>query len=287
MAFSQEIITEKHLKGLFSAPPRPLPSKLFLVWDLFKFIFLYTISFLIIYGLLNLPALSLQAKYSYKVAIRNQVFAQPAWEKVVEETSEEAKIAAELPQINLNDDTLYIAKINVEVPVIFNVEAGQILNYLEKGVTHFKGTALPGEIGNVFITGHSSNYPWRQSPYNTVFALLNKLEEKDQIALVYENKKYLYEVAEVFTVKPKDVWVIKPTNEPILTLMTCYPVGTNLKRLIVRAKQVDVNALPVASTTLPATSKPASSAPPWLGPLRSHESETSETGPSLPELPGF
>ncbi|MBI2263149.1 sortase [Candidatus Berkelbacteria bacterium] len=264
MTLRQDLITEKHLKRLFTAPAEPTPSKLFLILDLSKFIFLYIVFFLLIYGLLNLPALTLQVKYSYKVTIRNQTFAPPAWEKNVEENSADNKIAAELPKINIIDNTLYIAKTDTEAPVIFNVEAAQILNYLEKGVVHFKGTALPGEKGNVFITGHSSNYPWRQSPYNTVFALLDKLEKKDQIALVYQNKKYLYEVAEVFTVKPKDVWVMQETEEPVLTLMTCYPLGTNLKRLIVRAKQIDAALIPAPKTT-----------------------PTSPSTPLLPKLPGF
>ena len=38
--------------------------------------------------------------------------------------------------------------------------------------------------------------------------------------------------------EPTDVSVLKQTDEPYLTLMTCYPPGTTSKRLIVKLKQI-------------------------------------------------
>lgn len=139
---------------------------------------------------------------------------------------------------NLSDNDLFIPKINVLAPVTWNVKESQILTDLNKGLVHFKDTALPGENGNVFIAGHSSNYWWTKSNFNRVFAILPELKIGDAIYLKYLGKKFIYQVTEIQTVSPKDVSVIAPTKNPILTLMTCVPVGTNQKRLIIKAKQI-------------------------------------------------
>lgn len=110
---------------------------------------------------------------------------------------------------------------------------------LREGVVHYPYTANPDQFGNVFITGHSSYYPWDEGRYKEIFALLHKLEVGDQYAITYQGKKYSYRVIEVFEIKPDDVSVLEqPLDKKISTLMTCTPIGTTLKRLIVRAELV-------------------------------------------------
>jgi LPXTG-site transpeptidase (sortase) family protein len=146
----------------------------------------------------------------------------------------------ESPLSELPDNYLMIPKINVKAPIIWNSETDEksMLKNLQNGVAHYKGTSLPDENGNVFITGHSSYYRWDKGKYKTVFTLLPKLEKDDEIVLSYKNNVYIYKVYDKFVVKPEDVWVLQPTPEPTLTLMTCVPIGTNLKRLIIRARPV-------------------------------------------------
>lgn len=106
---------------------------------------------------------------------------------------------------------------------------------LRGGVVRYPGTALPGEQGNAFIFGHSSNYPWVKSKYNDVFALLDTLEENDEIIVYYNQKKFIYRVTDRAVVKPGDVAVLEardPTKKEI-SLMTCWPIGTTLERLII------------------------------------------------------
>lgn len=109
---------------------------------------------------------------------------------------------------------------------------------LRKGVVRYPGTARPGEAGNVFIFGHSSNYPWVKSIYNDVFALLDELQTGDEITVYYFQKKYTYIVTDRATVKPGDVKALEardPTKKE-LTLMTCWPVGTTLERILIFAE---------------------------------------------------
>lgn len=96
-------------------------------------------------------------------------------------------------------------------------------------------------MGNVFIFGHSSNYPWIQSEYNNVFALLDQLQNGDEITIYYNQKKYTYRVTDRATVKPGDIEALEkrdPTKKE-LSLMTCWPVGTTLERLLIFAELIE------------------------------------------------
>lgn len=106
---------------------------------------------------------------------------------------------------------------------------------LKKWVVRYPGTARPGEVGNAFIFGHSSNYPWIKSEYNDVFALLDTLITGDEIIVYYGQHKYTYRVTDRATVKPGDTKVLasRDPNKKEISLMTCWPVGTALERYII------------------------------------------------------
>ena len=137
---------------------------------------------------------------------------------------------------------ILISKIGVKAPIIPEVSTANKLEYskaLENGVAHAKGTALPGESGNSFLFAHSSLNFWKLGKYATVFNLLNKLENGDTIIIVKDGKPYLYEVYSKEIVKG---WNTEPFDveydQPILTLVTCYPPGSTVNRLIVKAKKL-------------------------------------------------
>jgi len=140
--------------------------------------------------------------------------------------------------IELADNHLIIPKINVDAPIIWNVAEGDINAKMLEGIAHYNTTSLPDQMnGNVFLTGHSSNFWWIKSNYNQVFALLPKLEINDKIVVTYSGVKYVYQVYDKFIIKPSEISVLKPIeNKTILSLMSCVPLGTNINRLIVRAE---------------------------------------------------
>lgn len=147
-----------------------------------------------------------------------------------------------------SDDRLVIPKLAVNVPLLFpdSADDGVLLANLQDGVVHYPGTAMPGEEGNLFITGHSSQLAWQAGRYKDVFALLDKLEPGDQVLVYYARTKYVYEVTEERTVDPTEVSILDPTESPTLSLMTCWPVGTIARRLVTSAKLVSA---PNKSTT--------------------------------------
>lgn len=141
---------------------------------------------------------------------------------------------------NLNDNYLFIPKINLTAPINWEIAVDDVslLGSLKSGLSHFNISSLPGEIGNVFISGHSSYYWWDSGQYKKVFALLPELKVGDVMYLKYQNKPFIYQVEETKVVKPEETSVVGQTNYSVLTLMTCVPVGTAQNRLIVRSKQI-------------------------------------------------
>ena len=90
------------------------------------------------------------------------------------------------------------------------------------------------------IFGHST-LPQLYNPKNylTVFTFLPSLKKGDEIQVDYDEVKYKFKVEQMFEVKPEDIQILEQRQDnSYLTLVTCVPPGTYLKRLIVRAKIV-------------------------------------------------
>jgi len=105
-----------------------------------------------------------------------------------------------------------------------------------KNLSHFPGTALPGEVGNAFVTGHSVLPQFNDTEnYNAIFTKLSELELGDDVIVELGDQKLHFVVQYAKVVNPKDVGVLAPISEKgkNLTLMTCVPPGTNTKRLVV------------------------------------------------------
>jgi len=101
------------------------------------------------------------------------------------------------------------------------------------------GTML-GEVGNVAIAGHRTSW----------FLPLKEVQNGDEIELEWfdaKKKKMCkkeYVVKRMEVVEPADVHLLKPTDEDVLTLITCYPFGYGAwspQRYVVRARAAEAN----------------------------------------------
>lgn len=241
----------------------PIPKKpTSKILQLMDFILLSGIIFVIIFLVINFSA--------YKLIIINYVFPEQQIEKtkdlnnavgqkpvkqiLASVDNSKKHIKKLFPVLDLTiappDNRLIIPKIGKNIPIVemdVNNLQGEDWSELEKqiqdglrgGVVHYPGTAIPGQIGNVFITGHSSYYPWDKGQYKEVFALLPQLEKGDFYYVYYNQKKYSYHITEKKEVMPSNVQVLnQPDNERVSTLMTCVPVGTAIRRLILVGEQI-------------------------------------------------
>lgn len=133
---------------------------------------------------------------------------------------------------------LSIPKLGMSVNVVPNVDGGSDDIYneaLKSGVAHYKNTALPGSGSNILIFGHSSGV-WGAGSYTKIFSKLNNLVNGDEIVLKYNYKNYKYLVSNKKIIKATDLSPTEPTEREQLTLMTCWPIGTDSQRLTVIAK---------------------------------------------------
>ncbi|MBD3157036.1 sortase [Candidatus Peregrinibacteria bacterium] len=236
------------------------------IWSTLRFLSSSAIIFIVIFFAMNWNA--------YSTIIMNKFgFLKPAAEEEIDEQfpneeqlptidnqqelmdlSKDPEVQkTQMPPLALNvappDTRIIIPRINKNVPVI-TVSSEALLNRdwvrleqeiqeaLQDGVVHYPSTAFPDESGNTVITGHSSYFPWDPGRFKDVFALLHDVQVGDKIYMYYNQKRYDYEVYETKVVLPSQVEVLTQDGEDKLTLITCTPVGTNLKRLVVTARPI-------------------------------------------------
>ena len=145
---------------------------------------------------------------------------------------------------SIPDDTIAISTLGISAPIHWNTPLDEkvIQSNLETGVTHLDHTPVPGQVGFAVISGHSSNFFWDKGSYNTVFAPLGKLAIGQTIQVNYKGTNYLYTVQKKYEVTPDQVNILHSDgSQSGIRLLTCTPVGTSLRRLVVEAVQTSPN----------------------------------------------
>lgn len=129
-------------------------------------------------------------------------------------------------------------KLSVPSISLENVIVAVYSNDFDNMLAQLPGTAMPGEKGNVFITGHSSLPQNIAVNRKAFFINLPNVKKGDRVFADVLGQRFTYEVLGLRIVDPKDVSVIDPPDSGgrYLSLMTCVPPGFNTKRLVVFAK---------------------------------------------------
>lgn len=159
---------------------------------------------------------------------------------------------------------LIIPKINVDAPIDFNAKPDydSQMESLKNGIAWFGipgANAKPGQVGNMPLAGHSSNDLFETGNYKFVFARNEQLSLGDTFYINYDGVRYAYSITKKEVVSPKEVnKLIYPTEKPVVTLISCVPVGTSRDRLLVTAEQISPD--PLKAATAPAAPATASSA---------------------------
>ena len=137
---------------------------------------------------------------------------------------------------------LIIPKLNIDVPIHFGIPLDDVMEAMNNGVAHYRiagASAYPGEIGNLVITGHSAGDVYSSNPYKYIFSGLERLEDGDLIYVNYNSVRYTYRVIKKEVVEPTNVAsLVVDTDKPLITLVTCTPLGTSRYRLLVTGEQI-------------------------------------------------
>jgi len=102
---------------------------------------------------------------------------------------------------------------------------------LARGVGHLRGSAGPGERGNLVLAGHR----------DTFFRELQGIRQGDEVNIKGPEGEFEYKVESTAIVEPDQTEVLKPSDDATLTLITCYPfryIGNAPERFIVRATKI-------------------------------------------------
>ena len=118
-----------------------------------------------------------------------------------------------------------IDKIGIEYPIIEYSDA----NALWKSICKITSVNIDG-TSNLCLAGHNMRNL-------TMFGNLRRITNGDKIEITdLRGKKYIYDVYDKFYIEPNEVSIMNPTNDAIVTLITCN--DTSDKRLIVRGRLV-------------------------------------------------
>lgn len=144
--------------------------------------------------------------------------------------------------INETETTPGLTFYNISIPKLkiknASVEVGG--EDLSKSLIHYKGTTLPGKKGNAVIFGHSTlPQLFKPDNYLSIFSTLPTIKKGEKILVSYDGITYTYKIDEIFEVKPTQVEILNQKfDDAYLTVVTCVPPGTYLKRLVVRGRLI-------------------------------------------------
>lgn len=141
---------------------------------------------------------------------------------------------------NLPDTPVSVRYYNVSIPSLGISGAVAEIggDDLAKNLIHYKGTALPGRLGNTVIFGHSTLPQFfKPDNYLSIFSTLPTMKKGDKVQVDYDGVTYFYKTEEMFEVAPTDIQVLEQKyDDSYITLVTCVPPGTYLRRLVVRGR---------------------------------------------------
>lgn len=118
----------------------------------------------------------------------------------------------------------------IEIPAVGLAQPlfdGVTLHNIDRGPSHWPGTAMPGQPGNTVVAGHrvTNSRPFRN---------LDALTTGDEVIFEVGGTRSVYHVVDSLTVRPDDVWIANQTPASTGTLYACHPPGSQAFRFVVR-----------------------------------------------------
>jgi sortase A len=123
---------------------------------------------------------------------------------------------------------IQIPAIGVDHPIV----QGDGWEQLKKGVGQHVGTANPGQEGNMVLSAHNDIF-------GEIFRFLDQLSPGDEIIIFTNIRSYTYVITNTQVVEPTFVQVMDSTNDPTITLVSCYPYLIDNERIVVQANLID------------------------------------------------
>jgi sortase A len=120
---------------------------------------------------------------------------------------------------------IQIPAIDIDAPIV----QGDGWEQLKKGVAQHLGTPDPGQNGNIVLSAHND-------VFGEIFRHLDRLQEGDEVIVYTNQRAFVYIVKQTQVVEPTQVEVMAGTQEPVVTLISCYPYLVDNQRIVVTAE---------------------------------------------------
>lgn len=103
---------------------------------------------------------------------------------------------------------------------------GITLTAINRGPSHWPGSAMPGEVGNVVVAGH-------RTTYTRPFWDLQAVQPGDELVFTMaDGTRHVYVLDRTEVVDAADVHIIDQTRERTATLFACHPRGSARQRIV-------------------------------------------------------
>ena len=137
--------------------------------------------------------------------------------------------------------TLDIPKLGVSQ----KLQEGMTLTAINRGPSHWPGTSMPGEAGNMVIAGH-------RVTYLRPFYRLDELVAGDQVVFtMLDGAVHTYEVVTISIISPEDMWIADQTYAHTATLFGCHPKHSARQRIVASLRLLGDDGRPVDEVTPP------------------------------------
>ena len=127
-----------------------------------------------------------------------------------------------------------VPRLGVDEPL----HQGMSLTMINRGPSHWPGTAEPGQVGNMVLAGH-------RTTYSRPFYDLDLIEPGDEMIIEHEGETHTYLAVETEIVGPDAMWIADQDYEFTATTFACHPKGSARQRIVVFWQLVDEDGQPV------------------------------------------
>jgi sortase A len=133
-------------------------------------------------------------------------------------------------------DTPYVVHGTLALPTIGvsqPLHEGVTLTAINHGPSHWPGTAMPGQLGNVVVAGH-------RTTYTRPFHDLDLLQPGDPLVFTMnDGTVFTYELTGTSVVGPDGMHIVDQTPDHTATLFACHPKGSAAQRIVAHFRLVD------------------------------------------------
>lgn len=162
----------------------------------------------------------------------------PAWvNKINHALNKEEAFQALQPGIeddNIIENTIIIPQANIYVPILETNSLDN--NELEEKMQ--SGLALFQSDNKILVTGHYSEYFWKQGEYKYLLSTLGNLDSGDKIGLNLKNQYNEYQVREIKTIKVKEYSELTNIDADLI-IASHWPPSLKSQKLALLADKIE------------------------------------------------